>query len=103
MTSDHTHIICGECPDEPEIYLCGSPRDDSEDIVDAGTPSTPPPCMVCFYSDRLDCTECGAVIHGGPFVPQLAVQQRGILPLWPVEEKIPLRFRIIDRIRRFLT
>lgn len=51
------HIVCGMCPDEPKVYVCGTVRD--EETEEDGTERPEHPCLVCFGSSHITCVECG--------------------------------------------
>ena len=60
---DLEHVLCGMCEDEPSTYLCGTPRDPFETIVEMPEPHTLPDCVVCFGGDSLTCNNCGSEIQ----------------------------------------
>lgn len=59
---DLGHILCGECPNEPEAYVCGTPRQPDEVILDMADPHITDDCAVCFAESTMVCNGCGATI-----------------------------------------
>lgn len=54
------HVVCGHC--DPATYICGTPREDGETIVDMDHPHEAPACAVCFARAKTKCRSCDVTI-----------------------------------------
>lgn len=55
------HVLCGGCT--PPDYICGTPRDAAETIIQMGSRPANNPCAVCFGAEFAVCNGCDAVIE----------------------------------------